>query len=187
MSSRFTRRSVLAATIVAILALSAGFVVATQLGGLTVHSSGQNAGGVTLPTNTIFAAGPSTLNITLVQRDATTCGTTAATWMKSESNASVFEPGTAACATDELDWFEDLNWTQVVCPGAGQLDTFYITVSYANGATTEYQVVDFSLADITSGDPTFTGSLNVFLDAGPTAQGALPNAYTAISIAVSGT
>ncbi len=187
MSKQLTRRSVLAATIVVILGLTAGFVVANQLGGLVAHSSGQNAGTITGPTDTIFAAGPSTLNITLVQRTASDCGQPVQQWSHNAANLSVFYSGTGTCTNGTLNWFEDLNWTDVPCPGAGQLDSFYITVTYLNVATPEYEVAEFSLADVTANDPAFPGALNVFLDAGPTAAGALPNAYTSISIAVSGT
>jgi hypothetical protein len=156
------------------------------LTGITVTQTGQNAGSISGPTSTIFAttnAGVA-LTITLVQSTAPSCGTSAL-WSTSTPTANVYITGTAACTTNSNDWFEELTWTGVGSTGFGQSDTFFIATTYTGG--TGSSAATFGVADHTSPDAGFTGTLNVYLDAGTSAAGGLPNAYTAVDIAVSGT
>jgi len=186
MGTAIRRRTVFAATILAMLVISTGFVVATVLTGITVTQTGQNAGSITGPTSTIFATtAPVTLTITLVQATAPACGASA-TWSGSTStSANVYISGTATCTTNPSDWFEELTWTHVPSPGVGQSDMFYITTTFTGGSG--LNSASFTVSDNTVADGPFTGTLNVYLDAGPSTGGALPNAYTGIDIAVSGT
>jgi hypothetical protein len=185
MGKGIRRKTVFAATILAMLVMSTGFVVASVLTGLTVTQTGQNAGSITGPTSTIFATNsPVTLTITLVQATAPSCGASA-TWMSGSTLANVYISGTATCTTNPNDWFEELNWTHVPSPGVGQSDTFYITTTFVGGSG--LNSATFTVSDITVADHSFAGILNVYLDAGPSSGGALPNAYTGIDIAVSGT
>jgi hypothetical protein len=185
MGRTLSRRTVYAATILTILVMSGGFVLATVLSGITITQTGQNAGSITAPTNSIFATtGPVTLQITLVQATAVGCGASA-TWVSTATTATVYMSGTAPCTSTANDWFEELTWQHVPSTGVGQSDTFFITSTYTGGAGST--AVSFTISDTTVADPAFSGTLNVFLDAGTSAGGALPNAYTGVDIAVSGT
>jgi hypothetical protein len=187
MGKAIRRRAVYAGTILAILIMATGFVVATVLSGITITQTGQNAGSITGPTNTIFATtSPVTLTVTLVQATApaSSCGADA-TWLSSATTANVYISGTAACTTNPGDWFEELTWSNVPSTGDGQYDMFYITTTFAGGSGSNSAT--FTVSDVASIDAPFTGTLHVYLDAGPSSGGALPNAYTGIDIAVSGT
>lgn len=183
------RRAVVAGTVVALLVVTGGYVVAASLSGLTITQTGQNAGSITTPTDTIFASDKvSSININLVQAVPTTCGVNGL-WSGADpptsANLSVFMDGTAACTDAVNEWFEELTWIGVTVPGVHQNDTFFITVSTGDPAA--YTYVQFNVQDTTTGDTTFTGQLNVFLAAGPDGDLSLPVAYNSISIAVSGT
>ena len=190
MSKTISRRAVTAATVVTILLMAGGYVVATDLSGIFPTQTSQNAGTISGPTDTIFASDVVTsINIELVQQSTDLCGVST-TWNEADSNASVFMVGTAECYNSSLypaenpQWFEEITWTGVNVPGVGQSDQFFITTAVAGPA---YAYASFHISDTTTSDPTFTGELHVFLAAGPAADLALPNAYTGISIAVTGT
>jgi hypothetical protein len=190
MSKAIKRRTVYAATILAMLVMSGGFVLASVLTGITVVQTGQNAGSITAPTNTIFAAPPATLTITLIQATAPGCAANGSTtlWTSGAPTANVYVSGTAGCSLNTNDWFEELTWTGVHSPGfvgaSGSSDTFFIDTTFT-GSPGSYSAT-FIIADHLASDPAFTGTLNVFLDAGQSANGGLPNAYLGVSIAVSG-
>lgn len=187
MSKKIARRAVIAGTVVALLLVTGGFVAAATLGGITASQTGQNAGTITLPPDSIFETTlTTTVNIQLVQTTTTACGASA-TWGDTANTANVYVDGTATCfnsGTTE-QWFEELSWSGVPVPGGGiQSDTFYITTT-PDGST--YTYAEFTVSDPTTTDTGFTGALNVYLAAGTAIDGALPNEYNSISIVVSGT
>jgi hypothetical protein len=190
MAKPISRRAVFAGTVVALLLMSGGYVIATTLSGISPTQTSQNAGSITAPTSTIFASDAVTsINLELVQQSTNLCGL-GTTWSSSNSNASVYMVGTAPCynsstsAGDNPQWFEELTWSGVSVPGVGQTDQFFITTAVAGPA---YAYASFQILDNTAADGLFTGQLHVYLAAGPATAGGLPNAYTGISIAVSGT
>jgi hypothetical protein len=186
MSKPISRRAVIAGTVVALLLMSGGYVIATTLSGISPTQTSQNAGSITAPTNTIFSSNNvSSINIQLIEGEAVDCGLSADWSSTVGANASVFMDGTAACTNSTQEWFEELSWVGVNVPGVGQNDTFFITVSTAG--PTAYTYDHFNIRDITPSDGRFVGQLNVLLAAGSAIDGGLPNAYTGISIAVSGT
>lgn len=190
MSKQISRRAVLGATVVAILALIGGYVVAATLSGINPTETSQNAGSVNVPGNTIFASRNVTgINLNLVEKTTSVCGQGGATWSSTSTNTSVYMNGTSPCfnSTTAPEWFEEITWTGVNVPGPHQFDTFYITTGNSTGVSTvAYSYAAFSIGD---GDSVaFTGGqFNVFLAAGPALDGQLPYVYASISIAVSGT
>ena len=191
MGKALKRRTVFAATVVAMLVMATGFVVATVLTGIIVTQTGQNAGSISGPTTTIFAAPPDGLSITLVQSTAGSCAANGSTtlWTAAGHVANVYASGTAGCSLNTNDWFEELTWTGVHSPGfvapTGSADTIFIDTTFTGG-TGSYSTT-FTIADELSADPAFAnGVLNVYLDAGQSANGGLPNAYLGVAIAVSG-
>lgn len=181
MRLKIRRKSVYVATIVAMFAMVGGFALAATIGGITGTSSNQNAGLITPSgTSTIFAG---SVSVNLVQSNAgTNCGS-GASWGTSGggliSPLSVYVTGTNTCTNSESDWFELVQWTGVAVTATAS-DTFFITTS----GGTQPNTVSFV---VSSGGATGTGVLDVYLDCGTTAGGALPTAYTSISIAVNGT
>jgi hypothetical protein len=181
MKLKLSRKSVYVATIVAMFAMLGGLALAGTLGGITGTSSNQNAGIINPSgTSTIFAGA---VSVNLVQSSTVAgCGS-GASWGTTISGLqtplSVYAEGTNVCTNGESDWFELVQWTGVAVTGTAS-DTFYITTS---GGTTP-NTVSFV---VSSSGASGTGALDVYLDCGTTAGGALPTAYTAISIAVNGT
>lgn len=190
MSRAITRRAVLAGTIVALLAVTGGFVAAATLGGISPTQTGQNAGSISGPTSTIFATtSTTTLNVQLVETTTTDCSVSvaAATWSYDAPSASLYMPGTMPCfeSASAGQWFEELTWSGVPVPvGGTQSDSFFITTTPAGA---DFGYANFTLHDNVPGDIAFTGQLNVYLAAGSAVNGGLPTAYTGIFIAVSGT
>ncbi len=186
MSKTITRRGVLAGTVVAILVIAGGYVAAATLEGITTTQVGQNGGTFSGPSNTIFATGSgTTVTIQLVQATTSSsdCNPTAVTWTSTSSTANVYASGTVACSPSALQWFEELTWGGVVVPaGASQSDTIFIEV-YDGSNYASYQ---FTISD-TGNSAMFTGTLNVYLAAGLVTGVTLPDAYSSISVAVSGT
>ena len=181
MKLKIRRRSVYVATIVAMFAMLGGFALAATIGGITGTSTNQNAGIITPSgTSTIFAG---SVSVNLVQSNAgTSCGS-GNSWGTSgsglQSPLSVYVTGTNACTDSESDWFELVQWTGVAVTATAS-DTFFVTTSSSGGSNTVSFVVS-------SGGASGTGVLDLYLDCGTTAGGALPTAYTSISIAVNGT
>jgi len=175
----------MAGTVVAILVLAGGYVVAASLTGIFPSQTSQNAGSVGVPGDTIFAShNVTSINIVLVEGLASNCGVSVP-WSSTNFNISVFMMGTDSCLNGTIEWFEEVTWTGVHSPGVGQSDVFFITTE-SSGPT--YNYVAFTVADQTALDGAFAdGILHVYLAAGPATDGDLPVAYTSISIAVSGT
>lgn len=167
-----SRRTVYLATVIAMVGLSAGFVLAASVGGLTASTSGQNYGSVSAPGNSQFA-GSVSVNLAQTTAPASSCDQ-AATWTPGSPYAGVFVygDGTAACQTSTAGWWE--NVTFVASSAAGS-DTFFITTS--GGA----QANSISFTEAVTAT---SGILSVYLYVGP-ASGA-PTAFTSITIAVSG-
>ena len=185
MSKTITRRGVLAGTVVAILVIAGGYVAAATLEGITTTQVGQNGGTFTGPTTTIFATNSgTTVTIQLVQATSSDdCDPAAVTWTSGTPTANVYVSGTVACTPSALQWFEELTWNGVAVPaGAAQSDTIFIEVYDG----TSYAYPQFTISDTGNVDM-FTGTLNVYLAAGLVTGVTLPDAYSSISIAVSGT
>jgi len=184
-SKPVSRRAVIAGTVVALLLMAGGYVVAATLGGITPSQTSQNAGSISTPGNTIFATtGAVTANVILEEGMPSNCGDSEP-WNTANYNDTVYMAGTEPCTNGQLEWFEELTWLNVPVPGYGQLDTFFITIG--SSAPTTYNYVAFTITDQTTGDHPFTGELNVWMAEGSATLGALPTGYTSISIAVSGT
>jgi hypothetical protein len=175
MSVRLRRRGVYIATIVAMLAMTAGFALAafpgtfTQFGGGTSNqNSGVFSGGPT-----IWAGGAS---VSLMQAaapassscDSVTYATTA---------ASVYLDGSALCSTATgTQWYEDFHFTATEASGDSDNFEWYV-VGGANGAEQPFTVSESS---------TYTGSvtLDVYVEMG--AANVNPLTLTSISATVSG-
>jgi hypothetical protein len=191
MGKGMQRRTVYAATVLAMLALTAGFVMAASLGGIVGPASvNQNAGTITTTSNTMFAT---SVNVNLVQATLSSssgCDVSVA-WATSGTpgTLSVYATGTNTCtsggASSSTDWFEEVSWTAVTVPttsGSSITDTFYVTTSGGASPNT----VTFTVTT-PANTATGTGALNLYLDMGPTVTGGIPQSptsYTGISIAV---
>ncbi len=172
MGIRLRRRSVYLATIVAILAMTAGFAIAafpnafTLFGGTTSH---QNEG-TFISGDSIFSAGAS---VTLTQTAApSTCYTVSYTG----AAATVFLDGTVTCATSLTQWYEDFHFLATEVSGDSDNFHWYV-VGGVNGADQTFTV---------AGAGGYTGSvtLDVYIEMGVAT--ANPGTLTSISATVAG-
>ncbi len=171
MGIRLRRRSVYLATIVAILAMTAGFAIAafpnafTLFGGTSSH---QNEGTFTAG-NTIWSGGASVALIQMASPGS--CYT-----LSSSANAAtIFIDGSATCVTGGAhQWYED--FTLTATEAAGDSDNFHWYV--AGGANSNDQT--FTVADGVGYDGAVT--LDVYVEMG--AFTANPGTVTSISATV---
>jgi hypothetical protein len=184
MGRAIRRHTVYVVTVLSMVALAAGFVLAASIGGITPTVTHQNAGQVTTaPGNTVYSGSPT---INLVQSTGSNCNPATSSpvlYSGTPLVANVYVSGTAACTTNANDWFEVINWSTVsLVGGSTTTDTFFVSTT---GGTLPYS--ESFVVSYTNGGGTVTGTLNLYLDAGPSSGGALPIAYTDISISVNGT
>lgn len=173
MKLNLRRRSVYIGTIVALVAMIAGFALAS-VGGITfAPGTGNQNSGTISPGNTIYATTVATL--TLVPTDGLTAGCLSTiAYVGTTANIPVVGVTGSTCpATGEQ--YDELTFTGVSVP-ASALDTFWISVNGA-AANPAFTVTG-------SGSAITGGTLNIFIDAGPTS--AAPG-ITSITVTVSGT
>ena len=185
MKLKLSRRGIYVGTIVAMLAMIGGFALASLAGGFT-HSTvtGQNFGSVSGTANTIYSGG---FTVTLLassagtgcQSGAITGSTTIVAGVETDN---VFVEGAANSCSASGEWYEEFSFvpaSTAACGGASCVDTLSFATT-TGGTTTSTAFTLTTTAAATTED------LNVFVDDGPTAGGALPISITSVSVVASG-
>jgi hypothetical protein len=175
MKLKLSRRSVYAGTVVALIAMVAGFALAAVPGGFTTHSVGnQNAGIVTTSGNTQYSGGFTVNLVTFAA--AAGCATTGTATGGATTNVNVLLYTGSTCPQTS-EWYEEVSFPLTTVTAGTTL--FYINSVDTSGSG--------SSGTITITDVVGTGAatLNFYLDFGPTSA-AMPT-ISSISIAATGT
>ncbi len=175
MGIKLRRRSVYAGTIVALVAMVAGFALASIPGTFTTQTVGnQNSGVVTSSGSTQYAGGFTVSLVTL--SPASACATTGTVTGGLTTNVNVLLYSGSTCpATNE--WYEEVSFSLTTV--AAGTTKFYIDSVDTNGQGASGPI---TITDVVG---TGAATLNFYLDFGPTSA-AMPT-ISSISIAATGT
>ena len=175
MELKLRRRSVYVGTIVALIAMIAGFALAVIPGGFTHTTVGnQNSGVVTTSGNTQYSGG-FTVNLATVVAGAG-CATTGTVTGGATTNVNVLLYTGSTCPAAN-EWYEVVSFTLTAVTAGTTV--FYIDSEDSNGAGSSGAI---TITDVVG---TGAATLNFNLDFGPS-SGVMPT-ITSISIAATGT
>jgi hypothetical protein len=164
MRKSIPRKTIYAATIVAIFAMVGGFAVASFVNSITVTSTGQNLGTV-VGGNTVWGGG--SVSVSLQQATSTAACDLSPVAVAA---TSVYLIGGAACAASgSTEWYEVFTFPTVASYPATGSDTFYF---YVVGGAAGSAQQSFTISG--GGTAVTNMVLTVYLDMGPSTANPTP-------------